>query len=526
MSLAPGLAESPFATRFRARPYLHGPWQQHEAGEIVPCERAANAERCKRLILRAWSAVARMKLTEGLTTIEVIEAEHSPRWPESTRLDGALLHAASIALNDDAERAALLVEDALAKDDDGLSHPATSLLLRLGHWKARRLDAFYELSRSASQPRRQRREALSTILHLSMESAVEAEQLRLVSASRLADEAMALSSRFFGPDFSGGRLAATLSARILYEHNQVDAADQLLRDRLVLSGSQGGVDGALSAYIVSSRIAAARRQIPFAVLVLREAELLGERRQWPRLVAASLGERVRLFIEDGRLTEADACSKQLAAMPGTRAPANDHQIVRCTAIARARVELATGARPHTGAALRRLASESLQRRECHLAVELLILLACTSLQLGQENEAAMEAIQAIELSVTAGLYRTFLDGGAATRNLLSWLYERGVAGTRVLGELRPYVRSLLAGFREQTDGAGAARSKHRSGESLSPRERRIVTLMSHGLSNKRIAKQLGIAPETVKSHAKHILLKLAAQTRVEAVSRALSLGII
>jgi DNA-binding NarL/FixJ family response regulator len=50
--------------------------------------------------------------------------------------------------------------------------------------------------------------------------------------------------------------------------------------------------------------------------------------------------------------------------------------------------------------------------------------------------------------------------------------------------------------------------------------------MSHGLSNKRIAKKLGIAPETVKSHAKHILLKLSAQTRVEAVTRALSLGMI
>ena len=67
---------------------------------------------------------------------------------------------------------------------------------------------------------------------------------------------------------------------------------------------------------------------------------------------------------------------------------------------------------------------------------------------------------------------------------------------------------------------------HRSGESLSPRERHILTLMSHGLSNKRIAKMLDITPETVKSHAKHILLKLAAQTRVEAVSRACSLGII
>ena len=51
-------------------------------------------------------------------------------------------------------------------------------------------------------------------------------------------------------------------------------------------------------------------------------------------------------------------------------------------------------------------------------------------------------------------------------------------------------------------------------------------LISHGLSNKRIAKMLDITPETVKSHAKHILLKLAAQTRVEAVSRACSLGII
>ena len=78
----------------------------------------------------------------------------------------------------------------------------------------------------------------------------------------------------------------------------------------------------------------------------------------------------------------------------------------------------------------------------------------------------------------------------------------------------------------RTKQAATARTRHRSGESLSPRERHILTLISHGLSNKRIAKELDIAPETVKSHAKHILLKLAAQTRVEAVSRGHSLGII
>ncbi len=60
---------------------------------------------------------------------------------------------------------------------------------------------------------------------------------------------------------------------------------------------------------------------------------------------------------------------------------------------------------------------------------------------------------------------------------------------------------------------------------LSPRERTVLTLISRGLSNKRIAIALEIAPETVKTHAKHILLKLNAQTRAEAVARAAGIGV-
>jgi len=65
-----------------------------------------------------------------------------------------------------------------------------------------------------------------------------------------------------------------------------------------------------------------------------------------------------------------------------------------------------------------------------------------------------------------------------------------------------------------------------AGGSLSVRERMIVCLMGDGLSNKRIARQLSIAPETVKSHAKSIFLKLTVQTRAQAVYRALTLGLI
>jgi ATP/maltotriose-dependent transcriptional regulator MalT len=62
--------------------------------------------------------------------------------------------------------------------------------------------------------------------------------------------------------------------------------------------------------------------------------------------------------------------------------------------------------------------------------------------------------------------------------------------------------------------------------SLSARERMIVLLMSNGLSNKEIARELRIAPETVKSHAKSIFWKLTVRSRAQAVYRAAALGLI
>ena len=498
----------------------------HMPDQEIPLQTPSRAQHRKELVGRAWSELAAMKLTEGLATIAAIQAGCEPLPMASIDLQCALLQAVSMALNDNAEAAAALVESAL-KDHGGGAHPATSLLIRLGHWKARRLDAFCELSGSVGHASADRRDALSSILHLSMEAAVEMERLRLASAGRLANEALELSTRVYGSDFSGGRLAATLSASVMYEHGDIDAADRLIRDRLVLSGAQGGIEGALSSYIVAARIAAARGQRPFAILLLREAEVLGEDRGWPRLVAASLAERVRLHVEDGRMVEAESCTGELARLPARSGiETNDYLVARDVAVSRARLALAQGAGAQVVSTLRRIVSEACRRHECRVAVEMRVLLACALRDAAEEHEAAAQAMRAIESGAAAGLYRTFVDGGETTGQLLRWLYERRVDDAGVLGELRPYVRNLLAGFSERPEQPAGARTRHRSGESLSARERHVVTLMSHGLSNKRIAKNLGIAPETVKSHAKHILLKLAAQTRVEAVSRALSLGMI
>jgi transcriptional regulator of acetoin/glycerol metabolism/DNA-binding CsgD family transcriptional regulator len=61
---------------------------------------------------------------------------------------------------------------------------------------------------------------------------------------------------------------------------------------------------------------------------------------------------------------------------------------------------------------------------------------------------------------------------------------------------------------------------------LSPREAAILDLIGKGQSNKQIARQLAIAPETVKTHVKHLFAKLEVERRAQAVARVQSLGLI
>ena len=56
---------------------------------------------------------------------------------------------------------------------------------------------------------------------------------------------------------------------------------------------------------------------------------------------------------------------------------------------------------------------------------------------------------------------------------------------------------------------------------LTPREREILQLLADGLSNGDVAGRLFISQETVKSHVRHILTKLEADTRTQAVAIAL-----
>ncbi|RQO36347.1 DNA-binding response regulator [Herminiimonas sp. KBW02] len=82
---------------------------------------------------------------------------------------------------------------------------------------------------------------------------------------------------------------------------------------------------------------------------------------------------------------------------------------------------------------------------------------------------------------------------------------------RIIDELKPKAE-------QATDTA--------SGETLSPRENEILSLVAQGLSNREIAEQLHLSRYTVECHVKHIYRKLAVSSRTRAIHEARSRGLI
>jgi DNA-binding NarL/FixJ family response regulator len=126
--------------------------------------------------------------------------------------------------------------------------------------------------------------------------------------------------------------------------------------------------------------------------------------------------------------------------------------------------------------------------------------------------------------------RVVIFTGQPERNLLTRGRDAGCAG--YLLKEAPHttiIRAIerVSGGDEFIDPAlaPALASSEREGL-LTNREREILQLLANGMSNNDVATKLFISQETVKSHVRHILAKLEADTRTQAVAIALREAII
>jgi len=94
------------------------------------------------------------------------------------------------------------------------------------------------------------------------------------------------------------------------------------------------------------------------------------------------------------------------------------------------------------------------------------------------------------------------------------------------GELVEVIRQVYAGKKPIPPQVAARLAEHFSDDALSGREVEVLQQVAGGNRNREIAERLFISEETVKVHIKHIMDKLGAKDRTEAVVIAVRRGII
>jgi len=105
------------------------------------------------------------------------------------------------------------------------------------------------------------------------------------------------------------------------------------------------------------------------------------------------------------------------------------------------------------------------------------------------------------------------------------LLPRSISAAQLDAALRAVSAGLLVRWPgvAAIDGFGAARDDP---PLLTPRESEILTLVGQGMSNKAVARALGISVHTVKFHLEALFAKLDATSRAEAVAKGLRGGVI
>ncbi len=116
--------------------------------------------------------------------------------------------------------------------------------------------------------------------------------------------------------------------------------------------------------------------------------------------------------------------------------------------------------------------------------------------------------------------RGYITKAEGLRDLTSTI-TRVLAGERVIapGMEQDAVLALGRFARRAREGAEVAAD-------LTPREQQVLELLSDGHTMRQIATRLGISPRTVETHVAKVYRKLGVRTRVQAVSRAATLGLV
>jgi LuxR family maltose regulon positive regulatory protein len=166
----------------------------------------------------------------------------------------------------------------------------------------------------------------------------------------------------------------------------------------------------------------------------------------------------------------------------------------------------------------------LRRKDLPLdvAIDAWLLSASCKLAEGHGEQARTALDQALRLAAPEGLRRPFVEAPTPVRRLLredqALTTRYGWLGTAIPGPPRPRTASAQPTRSDRAEDLVI--------ESLTARETEVLGYLAALLSNDEIARSMLVSVNTVKTHVRSVLRKLAATRRNEAIRRARELGLL
>ncbi len=329
---------------------------------------------------------------------------------------------------------------------------------------------------------------------------------QLAEAERTFAAGFDLARRHSGAGSASSALLAPLLARCRYEAGDVDGAAALLAGQLPVVDEACFSETVLNAYLLAVRLAAPGE----AAGLIERAELLGHERGWQRLLALCIVERARLGLPltmaaDVLLSE---CEEAAACLVPLGLKARTFAIL-CEY--RAEVALAAGDMDRLAVLCERMATLARTSGNHELRLKQHVYALLPKLLGTAEVALPPACAELARAAVAAGYRRTFTD-----------ILEAPARGPLLLPPEWPAELALLVRPGRPRPVPAPPRTVF---ELLTSREIDVLTSVSTGQSNKDIARQLHLTPETVKWHLKNVMRKLGADSRTEAVRAAALLGL-
>jgi LuxR family transcriptional regulator, maltose regulon positive regulatory protein len=480
----------------------------------------------------AWGLALAARVDDALQILDEIEhdlATHSPADRDLLACECEAIRSVALSLKDEGQVALPLALNCMSKSNDPWTANVASNVVR--YWRCRigDLEGFYATPWIPYSIDEDRRNVFASVYRRCIQGIAEVQQLRLAAAERHYTEASRLAEQYVGPNSIAAALPASLIARIFYEQGRVDEAETMLVDRLPLISAGAMPECVLNSNYVMVRVAAFRSNFDRAHTLLERADSFCTMRSWGRLCAAVALERVWLYLREDRVNEAAVAYEHLERLAERYHPSVDFSwsdIHRYAALARAYLASARGHFDHAISTLTDLRDDTDRARNYYFALRVAVHLSVVQFSASHTAEALGSLRRTLDVSAQAGIHQTFLDEGPKIGPLLIAFQETAERSSDKSAELVPYVSGLVTAWRSRYQTTAAPSDRSRLTDPLSAREAAILKLIAQGLSNKEIARNLAITPETVKSHVKHIFIKLGSEKRAQAVARAQSLGLI